>query len=238
MELSRKISFCKFGAVSSMIAGLCYLIIAFMGFRMPETVTSFIASHEFFNQFEIYKLDFYNLKFLTVLANLAMIAVVCSYLSLCRDKYAGIVTFSSLLAIIGYSFGFYHSFIDLFEIPNLVKQYLSSPQSLKDVILAFGFSNPLLFCITHGLPGIWFLVVSLIGFTNKQIPKFLLLLGIMWGVGNILTTIAHVLHLNTLIYFISMQVLIFAPLWGFSEGFYLLHMVKHFSQEESNQKIK
>lgn len=236
MSLDRKISFCKFGALSSMVAGLSYLIIAVMGFRIPETVTSFIASHDFFNQFEIYKLDFYNLKFLTVIANLSMIGVVCSYLSLCRDKFAGIVTFVSVLAIIGYSFGFYHSFVDLFEIPNLVNQYLNSPQSLRDVILAFGFTNPLLFCITHGLPGIWFLVVSFLGFSNKKIPKFLILLGLMWGVGNVLTAISYVFQLTTLIYFISMQVLVFAPLWGFSEGFYLLYMVKVFSEEKIASK--
>ena len=71
-----------------------------------------------------------------------------------------------------------------------------------------------------------------LGLSNKKIPKFLILLGIMWGIGNILTAISQVFQLNTLIYFISMQVLVFAPLWGFSEGFYLLYMVKTFSEEK------
>lgn len=232
MNTQRKISFCKLGSICSIVAGLSYLIIAFMGFKIPETVTSFIASHAFFNEFQIYKLQFFNLKFLTVLANLAMIGVVCSFMVLSRDRYVGIVSFFSVLAIIGYSFGFYHSFIDMSVIPNLVNQYLVSPDNIREVIITFGISNPMLYCVTHGLPGVWFLLVSSIGITNKQIPKFLILLGFLWGIGNIVTAFSQVFHLTSILYFVSMQVLIFAPLWGFSQGFYLLYLIKVLTDEE------
>jgi hypothetical protein len=232
MTVERKVSFCKLGSICSIVAGLSYLIIAFMGFRIPESVTSFVASDSFFNEFQIYKLHFYNLKFLTILANLSMIGVVCSYMSLCRDKYVGIVSFSSILAIIGYSFGFYHSFIDMSFIPNLANQYLTAPTTIRDVIIAFGISNPMLYLVTHGLPGIWFLLVSTIGITNKKIPKFLILLGFLWGIGNLITAFSHIFQLTTILYFVSMQVLIFAPLWGFSEGFYLLYLIKIITDED------
>ena len=56
--------------------------------------------------------------------------------------------------------------------------------------------------------------------------KLLVILGFLWGIGNIMTAIAHSLVILELIYLVAFGAFIFAPLWGFMEGFYLLKMVK------------
>ena len=97
---------------------------------------------------------------------------------------------------------------------------------IQQTILSLGVSNPFLFIVSLGLPGIWFIIVSLLGLSNKKIPKLLLILGLLWGFGNILTAIAHSFIIIDLIYLVAVGAFVFAPLWGFLEGAFLFKLVK------------
>ena len=85
----------------------------------------------------------------------------------------------------------FQSTLDLSIIPKIAEQYTIQPQLIKDTIILFGVANPALFFITLGLPGLWFILVSILGLNNKNIPKLLIMLGFLWGIGNILTAVAH-----------------------------------------------
>ena len=54
--------------------------------------------------------------------------------------------------------------------------------------------------LTLGLPGIWFIVVSAMALNNKEIPNILIMLGFIWGVGNILTAIAQAFLSQRVVY--------------------------------------
>ena len=134
------------------------------------------------------------------------------------------ISFVTVLAVVGYAIGILQNIQDLSVIPHLSTQYNQSNALIQETILTFGVASPLIFLISLGLPGIWFLVVSFQGLSNINIPKFLLFLGILWGIGNILTAIAHAIVFINLIYLTALGAFIFAPLWGILEGLFLLRL--------------
>ena len=127
-----------------------------------------------------------------------------------------------VVALVGYGVGMLQAVQDISVIPMLAEKYMVGSDLVKEMILTMGVSNPSLFIITLGLPGIWFLVISYEALSNKYIPNLLILLGFMWGVGNIVTAVAHALVILPLIYLVALGALIFAPLWSIFEGLFLL----------------
>ncbi len=180
MNQKQKMSCCKLGAYSAIIAGISFLVIAILAFQMPPSIASYVASQTYFEEFQSIAGLFQTLKTLMIISNIAMIGVVCAFLSLCREENTGLVLWSSILAFLGFGFGIYQNVVDMSVIPNLTQQYLVKPLFIQDIILVLGISNTKLFIITLGLPGIWFLVVSLLASSNQYIPKFLIYLGVLW----------------------------------------------------------
>ena len=222
----RQLSFCKFGAYCSIIAGLCYAILTIFAFLLPPSIATYIATEQYFIDFKEVKYMFLALKFFHSAANLAMIGVVISFMSFCRDQNYAPVMWCTVIAVIGYAVGIFQNIQDASVIPHLAAQYELGNDALKQSIISFGVSNPFLFIVSLGLPGIWFIVVSVIGLSNSNIPKLLVTLGLLWGVGNILTAIAHAFVILELIYLVAFGAFVFAPLWGFMEGYFLLKQIK------------
>lgn len=222
--------YCLFGAYCSIIAGFCYLILTIFAFLLPESIATYIASEQYFRDFKEIKNYFLFLKFFHSCANLAMIGVVTTFSMLCRDKHHAIVNWCGTIAIIGYAIGIFQNIQDASIIPHLAHEYEISNIAIQKTIIALGVSNPFLFIVSLGLPGIWFIVVSYIGYFNKSIPKLLIILGFLWGIGNILTAIAHAFIIIQLIYLVAIGAFIFAPLWGILEGVFLLNRVKSSAQ--------
>ena len=144
-----------------------------------------------------------------------MIGVVSAFAALVRDKNAGIVIWASIIAIIGYGIGLYQSILDITVIPHLVEQYMQGGPAIRQAIKTFGFSNPAVYILSMGLPGIWFITVSVLALDNIAIPKGLLALGFLWGVGGIMTAIAHTIVILPFIYLVAVGAVVFAPLWSF-----------------------
>ena len=61
---------------------------------------------------------------------------------------------------------------------------------------------------------------------NNLIPKLLIILGFLWGIGNILTAIAHAFIILPMLYLVQIGAIVFAPAWGILEGVYLLSLEK------------
>ena len=73
-------------------------------------------------------------------------------------------------------------------------------------------------------------------FDNKNIPRLLVLLGFMWGVGNIVTVFAHVVIIIWLIYLVAFGALCAAPIWSIWEGYFLLKIANKL-QDEIQQDV-
>lgn len=227
MSLTKKQRYhCLFGAYCSITAGFCYLVLTVFAFLLPESIATYVASEQYFKDFKEIKHYFFLLKFFHSGANLAMIGVVLTFSKLCRDKNHAIINWCGTVAIIGYAIGIFQNIQDASLIPHLAYEYEVSSIAIQKTILALGVSNPFLFIVSLGFPGVWFIVVSYIGYFNKSIPKVLIALGFLWGIGNILTAIAHAFVIVKLIYLVALGAAIFAPLWGVLEGLFLLKRVK------------
>ena len=48
----RQLSFCKFGAYSAIIAGLCYAILTIFAFLLPPSIATYIATDQYFIDFK------------------------------------------------------------------------------------------------------------------------------------------------------------------------------------------
>ena len=219
-------SSCRFGAYCALVAGISYSLIVCCAFFAPDSIASYVTSATYFEDFKEYRNIFVFLKWLMFIANCAMIGVVCTFYTLHRPENHGLMTWVCLMAIVGFGVGIFQSVEDLSLVPYLADQYEHGGQSIRDVIIALGVANPSIYIASLGLPGIWFIVVSWLARNNPEIPKFLVLLGFMWGIGNIMTVIAHVLIIIPLIRLVSYGALLFAPMWSIYEGVFLLKVAK------------
>jgi len=169
------------GAYCSLVAGLCYGLMTICAFLMPASIASYVANEHYFTDFPRIQPVFIFLKILMLISSAAMIGVVATFFGLSREKNYGLMVWSSLMAIIGYSFNMLQSVQDMSMIPYLVKQYQHVDANTQHIIQVLGVTNVAWFILSLGLPGIWFIVVSLKALNNPQIPRLLVLLGLLWG---------------------------------------------------------
>ena len=228
IELQRKASICRIGAICAFIAGACYSLIVCCAFLSPSTIASYVTSAQYFEDFKSYRPIFIFLKSLMIIANSAFVGVVIAFHSLVRPNNYGKMTLFSILAIIGLGVGVFQSVLDMTMVPYLADQYAAGSSVVKEVIIALGVANPAIYIVSLGLPGLWFIFVSVMALNNPNIPKLLVLLGFMWGVGNIVTVFAHVAIIIWLIYLVAFGALCAAPVWSIWEGVYLLRISKEY----------
>lgn len=232
----KKASLCRVGAYCAFIAGLCYSLIVCCAFLSPSSIASYVTSPQYFADFESYRPIFIFLKALMIIANSAFVGVIVAFHSLVRPKNYGAMTVFSILGIIGCGVGVFQSVLDMTMVPYLADQYAAGSSVVKEVIIAIGVANPAIYIASLGLPGLWFIFVSVLSISNKSIPKLLVFLGFMWGVGNIVTVFAHVAVIIWLIYLVAFGALCAAPVWSIWEGLYLLRLSRDYqikSQTES-----
>jgi hypothetical protein len=217
---------CTVGGYCAYVAGVLFTIILFCALFSPKSVVTYIASEQYFLDFESYRPIFVYLKWLLLGANLALIGVVFCYFSLCRDENYGLMGFVSAVAIVGLGVGCYQSIQDATMIPYLADVYQQGSTQVRQIIIGLGVANPSLYILSMGLPGLWFIIVSFTARDNAKIPGYLLVLGVLWGVGNLLTVMAHVFVIVPLIRIVTLGAFVFAPAWSLLEGRFLLKYAK------------
>ncbi|MCH9627123.1 MAG: hypothetical protein K0U13_00685 [Chlamydiae bacterium] len=219
-----KTSQLQVGAVCAWIVGICYVLIVFCAFLSPASVASYVASVQYFKDFQSYHYSFILLKCLMVVANGAMVGVVMALYSIRLAKHEGSVLLFSVLALIGLGIGMFQSVVDATQIPHLAASYAASSAEIQHVIIAFGVANPAIYALSLGLPGLWFIVIGF--YYRRLFPKFLVFLAVAWGLGNIVTVIAHLMILIWLIYLVAAGALVMAPLWTVWQSKFLLQQAK------------
>ena len=211
----------RFGSYCCLLAGIAYILIVYCAFLSPDSIASYVTSPTYFEEFQYYEPIFVFLKWTMLAANLAMIGVVCAFHALRRDENEGLMSWLSTIAIIGFGIGMYQSVQDLSMVPYLAEQYSKGDALIREVIIALGVANPMVYVISLGLPGVWFIGVSWRALDNPNIPKHLILLGFLWGCGNITTVFAHAFVIIPLIKLVAYGALLFAPLWSISQALFL-----------------
>lgn len=214
-----KASRLKIGTICAIIVSFCYTAIVILALFSPKSIISYQATEQYFLDFKHYKDLFIALKILMAIANAAMIGVVISIYKLKPKKHHNQLAFFSVLAFIGLGIGMLQSIEDATQVPHIAKSYEQADQATRVVILAFGVANPAIYSLSLGLTGLWFIVISFI--YRNIFSKPLVFFGVLWGIGNILTVIAHLFIFTWLIYFIEAGALLGAPAWGFLQSRFL-----------------
>lgn len=217
-----KRSIWSMGATCVYVTGLCYLLITLCALIAPKPIASYVASKAYFADFEGYKYYFITLKYLMALASASMVGVVISLYHLDNKKHQGWHMLLSALAVVGLGIGMLQSVLDATQIPHLVTQYDKASPIIQHVMIAFGVADPAIYMLSLGVPGVWLIFINFLH--RKTFPLPLVLLGILWGVGSILTVVAHLFVIIWLIYLIAMGALVGVPLWTFFQGRYLTRL--------------
>lgn len=210
----------KMGAACVIITGICYFIISICALFSPKPIASYVSSNAYFVDFEKYKYYFILLKYLMCVANATMIGVVISIYDLMTKNKKGWFFLLTILSIVGLGIGMQQSVLDATQIPHLALQYEKATPIIQHVMIAFGVSDPAIYMLSLGIPGIWLISANLLLY--REFSLFLALCGILWGLGCIITVVAHLFVIVSLLYLIAAGALIGVPLWTvFQARFFL-----------------
>lgn len=212
-------SMLKVGAICVAITGVCYFLIAICALLAPKPIASYIASAYYFEEFEVYKNYFILLKSLMFIANNSMVGFILAMFYLKNRPQKGLFILLTVLSILGLGIGMLQSVLDATRVPHLSKEYENAPALIQHVIITFGVSNPAIYMLSLGLPGIWLIFVNL--WMRKQLNPILAFSGMAWGVGCLVTVIAHLFVIIPLIYFIAVAALLGVPIWTYFQARYL-----------------
>ena len=207
------------GIYCSYITAICYMIVCVLALFSPKPIATYIASKQYFVDFHNYKYYFIGLKCLLALANATLVGVFLSIYHLKSEEKGGWLLFFSILAMIGAGIGMFQSVLDATQIPHLASEYEVSSPEIKHIIIAFGVADPAIYALSLGLPGIWFFFVSWL--YRKRFPMILILLTFLWGLGSILTIIAHLFAIVPILYLVALGALITTPLWAICQTKFL-----------------
>ena len=211
-QKQEKLQFLKIGASCAMITAICYFFIVICAFFSPASVASYVASNEYFKQFEPYKHYFVVLKSMMLIGDASTIGLIISFFKLHKLKNQSIFTCLTVLAVIGLGVGMYQSILDATQLPHLAAEYAKASESVKHVIIAFGIASPAVYILSMALPGLWFLTLAM--GLKKELPKFLFYLLLLWGLGNFVTPAAHIFIIIWMIYTIAAVACLVSPFWG------------------------
>ena len=224
-------SILKVGAFSVIITGICYFIIGICALFAPKQVASYIASPYYFDEFQSYQKYFILLKYLMFLANASMIGFIISIYYLKNRPKKGLFILLTALAVVGLGIGMLQSILDATRVPHLAQEYDNASDIIKHVIIAFGVSNPAIYMLSLGLPGIWLIFVNL--WMRKDFSLFLFLAGLAWGIGCVVTVIGHLFVILPIIHLIALGSLFGVPVWTYLQTKYLLKCYKKSLKDRS-----
>lgn len=223
MDRSLRISFLKMGISAVLMTGILFFFIAVLACFSPKPIASYVPSELYFKDFQSYKTYFILIKYLMFLGNATMVGVVIALYALKKPTTAWLIVLT-ILSLLSLGVGMFQSILDAVQIPHLAAQYEASSPMIQHVIIAFGLASPGIYIISLGIPGIWFLFFYL--WFRKEFPLLLVLAAVAWGLGNILTVLAHVLIITPLIYSIAFAALIGVPFWTFLQVRFLLKKIE------------
>ncbi len=209
--MTKRNRYLRVGIFCTWIVGISYISIVICALFSPPSIASYIASKTYFQAFKGYEGYFIFLKWMMAVANGATVGFVTAIFFLRDDDNDAYFTLFTILCLIGLGIGMFQSVIDATQVPHLAKSYASSSKEIQHVIIAFGVANPAIYALSLGLPGLWFIIMS--SYYRRRITLWVLLINLLWGIGSILTVLAHMMVWIWLIQLVTIGALISIPFW-------------------------
>lgn len=178
MSLLDKESYIKSSVWCSFIAAILYLLWVVSMFILPENMLPHSPGNYLNVDGSTGVYIFHQLSF--IFASLFMIPVVIVFFALARDNNKGLVSFVTVLGVIGFIFSAFSrvKYLLLLDFLQLNQSFLSSQPIVYQAHLQHAFE---LSFFGFFLVGVWFFVNAFLAFTNEHVPKILSLMGFFLG---------------------------------------------------------
>jgi len=221
---AKKSSMRKFGGILSVLTGVVFFVTALAFFLLPPEQQNFTATSEFFKSVvanpTVLKLTFLGSMIGAILAIGAVIAVAGHM----RRINEALVCWSSTLAIIAYAVSAVGNATDLIRIPDLAARYVQGDVSIRTAIEAgdLGSIDPSLI-LQSILLGLWFFLVNFLALRSRTLPRPLTWIGLIFGVGSILSFPFILLNMQFLLLVTRvLGLIIISPVWFIGTGIVLI----------------
>ena len=219
-EQNKTKSFLKLGSMFAILSGFFWTISIIVSQLLPSFLrgTPSLAFFERAQQFTLYITikDWSN-----ILAFLCFIAVIMVFHHLARPENRAYMSWVSVLILIGLGSA-------LFDYVESARNFMPMINTLSDIDIEtkkiyarFKFYSSDNFLLWHFSACIWFIVVSGLAWTNKMIPKFLVVLGLFLGITNGVAVVGIINADRILIDSYQLISVILIPLWSILEGGFL-----------------
>ncbi len=219
MDVKTK-SFLGIGSIFSLLFGV-------VGFFYSVFVILFLFKNllpvwslKFFNQAEGHLLFLNLLFFVGVLLNTFFLGVVISFHSLCREENKGLVSWISLVAIIGASTALFQQSTVIANLGLITQSFFNFGGDIQSAISFIKLTQGDHYLFYWASLSIWFISLSCLAINNKLIPSYLVGLGILVGVLSFFIVVSILFSMSIFYIFSWGLWSLIIPIWGILEGFF------------------
>lgn len=213
----------KLGGTLSVLTGIVFFATALAFFLLPPEQRDFTARSEFFMSVAANPTGLELTFWSSIIGALLAIGAVMVVADHVRRTNEELIRWSSTLALIAYAVAAVRNATDLIQIPDLAGRYMQGDSSTRAAIESVGLAsidpNMMLQSL---LLGIWFLVVNFLALRTGALPRPLAWIGLIFGVGSLLTLPFVLLNMRFLLNVtMALGLIVVNPVWFIGAGIVL-----------------
>ncbi len=218
-------SMTKVGAVCSILAGCIFAVsglvfIAFQAGRFDWNSIGSISQH--LSTVPLASETWLIVNWGATLASLLSIAGVLALAEVMRPAHPGLVSWLSVLAMIGYAVIAVTNVADYYQINRLALGYSQLDRSAQQAVnlVGVGSLDPLL-NLRFVTLGPWFLTIGWLSLKSRQFPGAIGYLGVIAGIVGVLIFVASLVELEPVVLVAAVLAVVVHPVWLIATGYYL-----------------
>ena len=213
----------RLGGTFCVLTGIVFFATALAFFLLPPEQLDFTPRSGFFMSVAANPTGL-ELTFLgSMIGALLAVGAVMAVSGHMRRTNEVLIRWSSTLAIIAYAVSALRNATDLIQIPDLAARYVQADSSTRTAIEAIGLASidPSM-VLQSLLLGVWFLAVNFLALRTGALPRSLACVGLILGVGSLLTLPFLLFNLQFLTLVVTaLGLIVINPVWFIGTGIVL-----------------
>ena len=218
-------NYLKLGSVFALLSGFFWTL----SILISQLIPSFLrgsASLAFFDKAQNYSTFIIIKDWSNIIAYICFVAVILVFNHLARPENRAYMSWVNVLILIGLGAALFEYVEAARNFMPMIDKMSSLPIEVKKIYARYQFYSSDSFLLWHLTACIWFTIVSGLAWSNKMIPKYLVILGLMLGFSNGVAFIGIINGDKALIDSYQLFSLILIPLWSIVEGAFLWVLAK------------
>tara|TARA_A100001015_G_scaffold116327_1_gene129112 strand:- start:1975 stop:2661 length:687 start_codon:yes stop_codon:yes gene_type:complete len=226
MAVNKKtISYLKLGSIFALLSGFFWTVSIIISQLIPSVLRG-SASLAFFEKAKNYSTFILIKDWSNILGYLCFIAVIMVFNHLARPENRAYMSWVNILILIGLGSALYEYVEAARNFLPMIDTMSSMSIEVKKIYARYLFYSSDSFLLWHLTACIWFTIVSGLAWSNKMIPKYLVILGLLLGFSNGVAFVGIINSDRALIDSYQLFSLILIPLWSIVEGAFLWVLAK------------